>query len=612
MSLTAQQIIQRIKQPVNADALQKGAEDNDRQRFHSKLAGNKGEAGPYYAKFIKYIGGVLDELDRPENENFKTQRFESLMTWPLTSSRMVSDSADGYSKCFTAEDRLIETDFTDEALSEDWQGFLAQIRFEDTLRKRIFTQALQAANAVWVVDLPQVQKSDYPEPAILIREFGAIKDIEADKFGGVACVIYSISSLVDADGKETTKRWVGVDDQSYRLIHQPINSEAYTVHLDILHNLGRCPAGFVWHEVLDPNSPLRRESPIHGLMGSFDEFIATRGFREHSDTYAAWKIIRQYKTKCDYVSNQGERCEEGVVRIIHYYSDGITAKGSTSRACPSCSKRKPIGPGTTFKVPMPTSKDQPDLKDPIGFVEGSREILDYVAEKIKTQEESLHFALTGDRGNVDQTAQPVNADQVAARIESRKDVVKWWATNMERVNAELFDALAGLRYGDQYLGSTVNYGDEFHLVSVAEAELAYLDAQNKGMPMYILGEKRAKLTSLIAGASERRRLRLDILSQLEPYPDVALSKVQQGTPDHELKAGFSSYIARFEREYLPIEQVALGKSMAARITFIRTELLKYVKETMDSWPVPDPVDQPFNSNKNGKAARKPATANAGA
>jgi hypothetical protein len=586
MPITDLQAIQRIKKPLSKSELDRAAKDNERQRFHALTATSRDDAGSYLATFEKWIEGVLNNAE-------KFARFKQLMLFPISSSRLIDKAADEYLKAFDAEDKYIDMEFTREGLKVDATEYMETIQYDNFLNKNLFNQCLQASAAVWIVDLSATpNESGYAEPEPLLREVGQLTDIGVTKRGQIEYVIFPLDSIKDEHGKEVEKRWAVIDDECYRVFRKRNGDSEASWLLTNPHQLGYAPTGFIWHDRLIESRPLRIQSPLHALFSDLDKYVAACIFREHVDLYSSFPILWNYKSTCRYESPEGVPCNEGFINYTVEQENPRTGQMEEvvkQYACPACAKRKPIGPGSNYEVPQPRDRESADLSEPAGFINADRQLLDYNAEKIDDMERDLVDALTGDDGTVDQSTTPVNMDQVQARFEKRKGILKYWAEHLQQTDAALRRCLLALRYGPQFLNVSVSYGTEFHLLSPGQAIADYDAARKSGLPTYQLMTRRSRIDKLLAGASESEQIRYYILAQLEPYPDLALTAVPVGTDVWELKANFSQYIARFERENFGVEIFGKALSMATRISTISKTLYTYVQEDSNRRKVPEPA-----------------------
>ncbi|GAB2582406.1 hypothetical protein [Spirosoma areae] len=586
MPITDSQAIQSILTPVNAKALKRASEDNDRQRFHTGPATDETDAGPYAAVLKARVSGIL-------NNEEKFKRFCSLLNYPLPSSRLIDKGADEYAKAFNAEDRYVDFEFSSDNLKADASEFLDAIKFDDWLTKNLFNQCLRASAAIWIVDLPaEPNLTGFATPELLLREVGGLTDLFTDKRGDVTAVIYPISPLRDETGQKiTAKRWAVLDDESYRVLIERDGQNGATVQFTNYHELGRCPANWIWHDRLDENKPLRIQSPLHAIFSDLDDLVIGNVFRQHVDLYASFPILWSFKTRCGYETPDRESsCNNGLITVPSKDENGSDCR--VSAPCPVCAKKKPIGPGSWLEVPPPVDNLSANLSTPAGFINADRTLLDYNVEKLDALKKDILEALTGDSNNVDQTKDAVNADQVQARFESRKAILSYWASHLQQTHAECLSVLFSLRYGPSFISLAVDYGTEFHLLNPAQAIADYDAARKANLPMYQLAIRRERIDKLLAGANEAKMTRLDMLAQLEPYPDLPLALVPVGSDAWELKANFSQYIARFETENMGLDLFGKGKPLPTRLSNITQILYQYVNDGKSRREVPEPTTIP--------------------
>lgn len=582
MPITDNQAIQSILNPVNGAALKRAGEDNDRQRYHVGPATDEKDAGPYASRLKERVKKILQNED-------KFKRFCSLLNYPLPSSRLIDNAADEYLKCFGAEDKYVDFEFSSDELKAQASEFLDEIRFDDWLTKDLFNQCLRASAAIWIVDLPAtVNPTGFPQPVIMLREVNQLTDLFTDTRGNVMAVIYPMSPIKDTNNTVIAKRWAVLDDASYRVCIQRNGENEPSVLLTNLHDLERCPAGWIWHDKLNGKDPFRIQSPLHAVFTDLDNLVIGDIFRQHVDLYASFPILWNFKKKCNYETPDGlSQCKEGKIWVATKDHDGLEVR--IEKPCPVCSASKPLGPGSQLQVPPPADSLSANLSEPAGFINADRDLLDYNVEKLEALKADLREALTGDSNNVDQTKDAVNADQVAARFEARKAKLSYWAAHIQQTHAEALYVILKITFGSSFLSLAVDYGTEFHLISPAQAIDDYQKARTANLPMYQLALRRKRIDKLLAGASETQMTRLEMCAMLEPYPDLPLAMVPVGSDAYELKANFDQYLTQFENENLGLEIFGRDLDMAIRISTIKSILYKYVSESAKFRQLPEPA-----------------------
>lgn len=561
MPLDLNQIRTLYREPKHKDILAAAAKDNAWQSFHARLSTCEKDAGSYVTPFLAKVKGIL------QNDP-KWEVFKKLLSYPLPTQKIISRASDEWNKVFYAENRAIEVQMQDDSLQDDLNAYLEQIGFTRLMEQSIFTKAKQAVNTIAVVDLAALkEETEYPSPYVYLLDAGACHEIGVNDQGAITHLLYTT-------GKKGTDsyRLVVLDERYYRLFAINQGNEPVLL-VESPHPLGYCPACFIWQDVVDPTQPIRRFNGVLEGLETMDKLVIADVFSQHADLYAAFPILWQYvNAGCSYSDTDGNPCVEG---FIKYQQEGQWKE----MACPVCSKQELIGPGTIKDVPLPLAPEQSLIGQPAGFVNADRTLLDYNVEKVQRLKDEIYRDLTGFQESTADLKgnKQYNEDQVASQNESRQAVLQYWAENLQFVHKFLLDAIAELRYGDLFISSSVNYGDEFLLVDADTATAWYESAKKAGLPMYLVAQKRRVVEQLYARTSPSQKERLDLLRQLEPFPDLNYKELPDG-PAKLLKANFSAYIDRFERENGPLIRFGSALTMNERIQRITNQLYNYVRD----------------------------------
>ena len=533
--------------------------DNARQSFHARVSLRAEDAGPYHALFLKKVEEILGN-----KEKFKV--FKDLMPYPLPSTEVISKASDEWNKIFYAQDRSIELHLTDEKQEGELESILDEIGLQRFIEQDVFTKAKQAVNTIGVVDAVLVEGPDgtpRTRPKLYLLDAANCTYIHESQ-GRITTLAYTTGSE-----KEDNLRLYVLDEDYYWSFQ--VNKEGLTLIAQNPHGLGVCPATFIWHDIIDKGASIRRFNAVIESLARLDEYVIAEVFMRHMDLYAAFPILWSYASKCMYQNPAGYMCHEGYINYIDERGNEVHSE------CPACQKKKAyVGPGEHLVVDVPTSQDEKPLGQPANFIQAERTLLDYNVEKTKRLKAELFRFLSGFDDNTDgKGTKQYNEEQVGSMNESRQAVLRYWAENIQMTHKFFLDIIGKLLYAEDYLGSTVNYGEDWLLADMNTAIAEYQKAKNAGLPQYIVGLKRRTVEQLHAKVSPSAALRIQILSELEPYVDVPLIAMQAGSDAYELKANFAAYIARFERENGDI--VRFGRLVSFE------EKIKAIKQTLDSY-----------------------------
>lgn len=169
------------------------------------------------------------------------------------------------------------------------------------------------------------------------------------------------------------------------------------------------------------------------------------------------------------------------------------------------------------------------------------------------------------------------------RITVLNDVID----NFEKIHYWASYTMAKLRYGQSFLSSIVQYGRNVFLLSAAEQKEVYDKAKKSGFPAFELESLRQNIYSTQFKNNPTAKMRVDILSQLEPLQDLSISEASSmnesliSRQDLILKVNFNSFIKRFEREEGDIVEYRKLFDFDLKIELIREKLNQYVEQAID-------------------------------
>jgi hypothetical protein len=194
-------------------------------------------------------------------------------------------------------------------------------------------------------------------------------------------------------------------------------------------------------------------------------------------------------------------------------------------------------------------------------------------------------SVVGSGGTVSEK-EAINETQVAANFESKTSVLNALKTNFEQAQKFVEDTICRLRYGEDFISSSVSWGTEFYVFTVAELYTKYKQAKDNGASESELDAISQQILEVEYRNNPIVLQRMQILKQLEPYPHKTLQEVivlhEKGLLEEDkvrLKINFTSLIDRFERENINIVEFASNKSLRDKVKIISNKLLEYVSES---------------------------------
>jgi len=539
-----------IKHPTCSVHLSRARFQESRLRFHAQVAEQELYASSYRMRYREWVDSVITASD-------KRVQFEKMLTYPLKSNEVVDSIADEYAKVFNSQNSYIGFDFTDSALTQEYEEYSKG--YEHFWRKDVFSAMLTAINSIVVIDMSPEEDS---KPYYYLLSIDRVIDVRCDKDGVIEYLIFR-----DGD------RIVCIDENSYKVFTK--RGEDYVFKFSNPHDLGYAPAAFMWNDTLSNDNPYIKQSPISAILGDLDWYLFQVTAKRCLDIYAAYPIYWSFKDKCKVAECTGGWIKNPEVTV---------ATGEYGyRRCPSCEKNSIVAPGSHLGIDPPRSSDAPNLREPAGIISVDRQSLDFNVEETDRLKNEIIKTATGKLDEKSRTTGAINEDQVHSNYESQTNILMWIAGNFEKIHKFVIDTTAKLMYQDRYVGCTVSYGTDFYLQDQATVTTEYQEAVDAGLPMYILQAKRNQVDELQSKNNPNERQRIYILRQLEPYQDVSFSTLQQmqGIDQNKfaIKLNFSTFVNRFELEHGNIVEWGSKLEFKTKIERINQEFEKYVKES---------------------------------
>ena len=556
MALELNQIKQILQKPSKRQVIQKAVNMQRRLRFHTETNIAVSDINQPTTIFLQWVETLL-----PKD---KFNIFLQLFKFPLPTPAVVEDVYRELERVFYSRNSSSSYQFTDSELAEDW--------------KTIGWKRMQVSpNSILVVDLPQKQTTERPEPYFYWLEIDAVIDYQLSKLDDNAFEWLIFNQ---------PNHQIAVFDDTYIRVYQ-LNekNEIQSLVSEASHDLGYCPARFFWSTQLNEKNKDLKKNPITKELSNLDWYLFFALSKQHLDLYAPYPIYSAYEADCNFENNEtGDYCDGGFLRNAKgeykILNDGTVEK------CPCCSEKRIAGPGSFLEVPIPNqSEGVADMRNPIQITTIDKDSLDYNVNECTRLKNEIIVSVVGSGGTVSEK-EAINETQVTANFESKTSVLNALKTNFEVAQKFIEDTICKLRYGNAFISSSVNWGTEFYVFTVTELYAKYKQAKENGASNSELDAIAQQILEVEYRNNPLVLQRMLILKQLEPYPHLTCDEVlklhEKGLLDErlvKLKINFSTLVDRFERENINIIEFASNKSMREKIDIINKKLLDYVTET---------------------------------
>lgn len=496
----------------------------------------------------------------------KAARLINLIQWPLASVDLTEGIFIELKRIFESQNSYQDYRFINPDYLQDWIEYNKDVfSVNGFIRGDLFDAFKTEINSIVVVDLPQEQNTSNPQPFAFVLSIEDVLEAKPIRGGGFEYVIY------ESDDRSLA---YAIDEASY----MTYNLEKKEIVSSSPHDLGYCPAHFLWDKVLDKKNPFDHKSPLTSSLGKLNWYLFFANAKNYNDLSSAFPIYIAYEQECDYSGTDGV-CENGFL------------DGNPDKPCPACSTKSTIGPGSFLTVPTPLDREDADLnKNPVSKVDVDSASLEYCSNTVVALAEEIRKRTTGiDHGeNVDVAK---NKAQVNSLYESKTNVLMNAKSGFEIIHKWIADTMVLLRYGGKkYLGSEINYGSEFYLATVDDLYDQYGKAEKFSLPDTEKDSIYSQITETKYRNSFRSQVRTRILIAVEPYSHKSISElllVYKQDPslinktDFVIKLNFDSFVKRFELENGLVEDFGRLSDMDRRVKSIYETFVRYAKDKQE-------------------------------
>lgn len=563
-----------------------------RLRFHSE--GNPFVFGVYADEAVTEYLTWVEQLLPLDKYNV----FCHLFRTPVKSTALTAKIYRELALFFSSRNASETYQFGSSTYMADWLDYKKRVLHEPDIWQTVGWENYRLSpNSVLIVDLPEKQSTQLPEPYFYWLPIDAVIDYETVDGTQMAWIAFKQDNGIVAV----------IDSECYRL-YDMTGTEPKMVGEPRYHKLGYCPARFFLKNSCTKREPCLKTNALVPVLADLDWYVFFSVSKRHLDTYAAYPIYSAYRADCDFENNEtGEYCDGGFLRD----SEGnykMLADG-TIEVCPKCGKRRLAGAGSFIEIPVPNQMEGvADLREPVAITQVDTKGLDYNVKECDRLEASIFDDVVGSNIDEDvQSKEAINETQVASNFKSRSAVLTIIKKEFEEANKFVNDTICKLRYDGAFISSSLSYGTEFYLQTSQELRDKYSKARAAGASQSELTAIAEQIFEVEHGNNQDTLRRVKMLRQVEPYQHMSMQDIIQlnssgllDLREVELKLNFDKYIDRFERENGNILTFKADMPMAKRIELILTELTNYVEEAIKDRPVSQPTTPLKKEKDNGQ------------
>ncbi len=589
------QLLEKIKQPSakNRSLLDRCSRQHNRAKFHVEPIDSLADVNqPALTNFLAWTQTLLP-ID-------KFEYFKKYLRPPFCTVDITERAFTELTRSLEGENQYVRAEFASPENSTDYDAYLASIKEASFWLGKGVEAAKTQYNSVLIVDVERTQViADKPRPYFYLIELNSEKILDVSfKEDGIADYILFF------EGKNTLYAF---DDSYFRVFTKPpeqdnsqfqleheVQHSVYDVNNKLISGLGYCPAKRFWSDNLTSGDTMQAKGPLSKVFGKLDEYLYKYTGLMYGEDTGTFAVVWQYadsEPKHIYPEDPSIVCKSGYFLVPQpdYINPlGISiAQKPRAYPCKECAKNKLTGPGTIKTVTPPDNKVDADLRDPMGYIVPPQEIIEKATERLEARKRSLIASITGS-GAEPGTNQPRNEKDVEAGFEGLQSYLLRFKINFEIARKWTLETMAKLRYQNDFLRCTVDYGTEFYLRSELDITKAYQAKKEAGLPDYMLAPSRDLISQTEYRANDEQRMRQRILANLQPYPDrsdaelitwVASAPQMLNAIRLRLRLDFDSYVRRFEREQqMSIVDFGSQIDFNEKIKIIYSSLISYTTE----------------------------------
>lgn len=535
MALHVNEIQQQIREQTKAPAIKLARFQQERLQFHVQPAMQAAEM-PYLSTFLAFVKNLIPA------DKFKD--FKDLLRVPLKTNELTGECFDKLARIFEGQNPSYSYQFADAGQAQDWEVYRREVLHEPTVwATKGWDMFKTEINSVLVVDMPaNADPGEYPRPYFYWLPIKAVISYDLDAHTGtMRWIIFH----------QPGGRIAVIDDELYRIFETKGNTLGALVH-EQPHGLGYCPARFFWQTPISTERPDVKLSPLTKVLEKLDWLLYFETAKEYLDTYASYPIYSGYEQQCDF-SNETSTCVGGFLKDrqgkYEYDAAGLPLR------CPKCGDKRIVGPGSFIEIPIPsTAEGVPDLRNPVQILSIDRQSLDYNVQELQRLKAEIVAAVVGAAEDTI-TRAALNEDQIASNLESQNIILHRIKKGFEDARKFVDDTVCRLRYGGEFIGSNINMGTEFFLLSPDQMRKRYTIAQQNGASEAELDALHEQILKSEYRNDPTQLQRMRILSDLEPYRHLSRAEMldlfKQNIIDADtldIKLQFANFVRRFERE----------------------------------------------------------------
>ncbi len=556
MRLSESSLIKKIKKKPNQDRI------SDMKRYQSRL---KVMSEPLFFWEIERETG-WSEVKQAIRNSVTPEKYNRLMnffSFPLPIVSIANDISEDLNRVFNGRNANFSVQYPNKRAEQQTEQLLMMLKTREWIEKhgrRVFKCQPQT---IVVID-----KDASGIPFYLSVGLDKLIGFECDEHDEFKYIIFDHSHGEDERGK--FKKIAFYDDEFYRVIEE-ING-VMTLIVENPHNLGFCPCRWFVDESLNSNDKVKRYAPLSPVLGTMSEWSQFYAYSYYAEHYGVFPVVEFASPICE-----DEHCVNGYVS--YPLENGGMSVPST---CPSCSKNKFNGAGTSIKINPRIDNDENDSSGYFRFISPPTQNLEFEQTKQDHRENFIKVNTTGFNDVISRDA--VNVDQVRSLMEDRKKPLLKLAGFLNRLHTWMIETSVKLAINTD-VKVHANYGTEWFLLTEKQLQELFKGAKDSGLPESEIDQIYNLLIETKYKGQPQTVRKLMIENNLNPQPYQSIAEcfelAKNGVmtqSDLYLKANLIKFIKRFERENGSIVEFGSDITFEQKINIILNTFKNYAND----------------------------------
>jgi len=477
---------------------------------------------------VPYLQEYKEKIKRKINNKQSFNRFLRHLDFPLQINEFTEYLYIELSKIFEAQNANFDFNIDIEDVDVDFD-----LSFYE---KKLWGKYKKAPNTLILLDVPEVQLTDYPIVSKIFIDIYSVIEFELKSTNSFEYLIFQNNKKLYFVNAEKIAIYEYNDNKIGELIKE------------VNHNYSFCPVFFISNEILNGNSNFVRSNKLVKSLTSLEDLQTINIFKKLLTPHAFYLFVEKFKNSigCNF-ENATVKCEGGYLFSKDENRTPIIDSENQSQArCPECNEDIGIGNELKKSLSFINSGSSKINSNVLSFISPSTEILDYGDKFIKEFREIIAKNIIGTENSLNSKLNH-NQDAYAYNTESKETVLINLKYNFEQVIKRIERHSLLIIYGDKFKGLSINLGTKFLFKTLTSLFEELSETEKYGLSEIL--EIKESIIDTKFKTNPKQKKRAKILLRFNPnIKDADLKFEKNLIPENQYykQIYFSNFINWFE------------------------------------------------------------------